>query len=113
LNPYGTIQRVLGSTHQFVLPAGGVFEITFQVGTQNTGELVLVVDGVEQLMSVIGKSGGGILVGTCIITTPILSTSTISINNPAGSDMGGLKIDKATGDLAQPLSCHLIIKQLK
>jgi hypothetical protein len=113
LNPYGTIQRVLGSTNQFILPAGGVFEITFQVGTQNTGELVIVLDGVEQLMSVIGKSGGGLLIGTSIITTPILSTSIVSINNPAGSDRGGLKIDNATGNLTQPLSCHLIIKQLQ
>jgi hypothetical protein len=35
INPYGTIQRVTGSASRFTLPAGGVFEIKFQVNIQN------------------------------------------------------------------------------
>jgi hypothetical protein len=111
-NSYGPIQRILGSPNQFALPAGGIFEITFQVGIQNTGELVVVLNGVEQLFTVVGKSGGGFVVGMTIISTPMGLASTLSINNPSTAVAGGLKVDAATGALSQPLSCHLIIKQL-
>jgi hypothetical protein len=103
---------VTGSDSQFELPANGIFEITFQVTTQNTGELVVVLNGNEQLMTVVGKSGGGEIVGMSIISTPSGNPSTISINNPSTANNGGLKIDSATGALSEPLSCHLIIKQL-
>jgi hypothetical protein len=114
INPYGTIQRLYGtSKNSFSLPPGGLFEITFQVGVQNTGELVIVLNGQEQLMTVVGKSGGGLLVGVSIISTPLLNNSTLSINNPSTAVAGGLKIDESSGTaLSQPLSCHLIIKQL-
>jgi hypothetical protein len=117
VNTYGTIQRVTDSPSQFILPPGSIFEITFQVGIQNTGALVLVLNGVEQLFTVVGKSGGGFVIGTTIISTPSDGASIISINNPStnnplSSVTGGLKVDSSTGALTQPLSCHLIIKQL-
>jgi hypothetical protein len=112
VNPYGTIQRVAGSTTQFSLPPGSVFEITFQVTVQNTGELVIVLNGNELLMTIVGKSGNGTIIGMSIISTPFGASSTLSINNPSNATPGGLIIDSATGSLTQPLSCHLIIKQL-
>jgi hypothetical protein len=112
INPYGSIQRVTGSTTQFTLPAGSVFEITFQVTVQNTGELVIVLNGSELLMTVVGKSGNGSIIGMSIVSTPFGASSTLSINNPSTATAGGLNIDAATGSLTQPLSCHLIIKQL-
>jgi hypothetical protein len=48
----------------------------------------------------------------CIIKTPSGLNSLLSINNPSSAVSGGLKIDEATGALTQPLSCHLIIKQI-
>jgi hypothetical protein len=110
-NPYGTIQRA--SPNSFTLPPNGVFEITFQVPVKNTGELVVVLNGVEKSMTVVGKSGGGPIVGMCILATPPSITSIISINNPDTATAGGVKVDEATGALTEPLSCHLIIKQLK
>ena len=141
INPYGTIQRVQGSNSKFVLPANGVFEIIFQVGVQNTGELVVVLNGTELLFTVVGKPGNGEIIGVSIISTPSGVPSVLSINNPTTSTIGGvidvsnnlipsvvpsvlniidpsnnlkggLKIDAATGALSKPLSCHLIIKQL-
>jgi hypothetical protein len=114
INTYGTIQRLNGTNpNKFSLPPNGVFEITFQVTVQNTGELVIVLNGQEQAMTVVGKSGGGMLVGVSIITTPPINSSTLSINNPSTAVAGGLKIDESSGSaLSQPLSCHLIIKQL-
>jgi hypothetical protein len=114
VNPFGTIQRVNGtSTSQFLLPANSTFEIMFQVVVQNTGELIVVLNGTELQNTVFGKSGNGAIVGMCIIKTPPGSSSVISINNPSTAVAGGLKIDAATGALTQPLTCHLIIKQLQ
>jgi hypothetical protein len=114
INTYGTIQRLNGTNpNTFSLPPNGVFEITFQVTVQNTGELVIVLNGQELSMTIVGKSGGGMLVGMSIISTPPINSSTLSINNPSTAVEGGLKIDESSGSaLSQPLSCHLIIKQL-
>jgi hypothetical protein len=90
----------------------GVFEIIFQVTVQNTGELVVFLNNSEILMTVVGKSGNGTIVGVSIITTPGGSNSILSINNPSTGSNGGLQIDAATGALSKPLSCHLIIKQI-
>jgi hypothetical protein len=70
------------------------------------------VNNIELAYTIVGKSGGGSLTGICVITTPITITSILSINNPSTAPNGGLKIDESSGALSQPLSCHLIIKQL-
>ena len=113
VNSYGNIQRVAGSNTQFLLQPNSVYEIIFQVVISNTGELVLVLNDTEQLFTVVGKSGGGPVIGTCIISTPSTGASIISINNPASALGSGLQVDSATGVLSEPLSCHLIIKQLR
>jgi hypothetical protein len=113
VNPFGIIQRKEGtSPNEFTLPPDCIFEITFQVTTDNTGELIVVLNGNELVQTVVGMSGGGSLVGMSIITTPSGSESILSINNPVGSPPGGLKIDESSGSLAQPLTCHLIIKKI-
>jgi hypothetical protein len=84
----------------------------FQVGVQNTGELVVVLIVTELLFTVVGKPGSGEIIGISIISTPSGVPSVLSINNPTTAPNGGLQIDAATGALSQPLSCHLIIKQL-
>jgi hypothetical protein len=113
INPYGSIQRLSGtSSYEFVLPANGVFEVTYEVTIQNTGELVVVLNGTELSMTVVGKAGGGQIVGIAIVSTPAGTPSILSISNPSSAAAGGLKVDEATGALTLPLSCHLIIKQL-
>jgi hypothetical protein len=112
VNPFGSIQRAPGSNFAFVLPADSVFEITFNVCVQNTGELVVVLNGSELGYTVVGKSGNGFIVGMCLIKTPNGNTSLLSINNPSTAVSGGLKIDQSTGALTQPMTCHLIIKQI-
>jgi hypothetical protein len=112
VNPYGTIQRVSGSNSQFKLPPSSIYEITVTVVVQNTGEIVIVLNNNELLMTVTGKSGNGEIVGTSIIATPSGTPSIISINNVSVGDNGGLKIDEASGPNSFPFTCHLIIKQL-
>jgi hypothetical protein len=113
INTYGSIQRIAGSSTQFALPPGGVYEITFQVPVSNAGELVVVLNGIELLYTVVGKPGSGLIVGMSIVATPLIGNSIITISNPLTATLGGLQVDNATGALTQPLSCHLIIKQLK
>ena len=113
VNPFGKIQRKEGtSPNEFVLPPGCIFEVTFQVTIENTGELLIVLNGNELIPTTVGKSGGGSIVGISIITTPPGSDSILSINNPINAPPGGLKVDEASGSLTLPLSCHLIIKKL-
>jgi hypothetical protein len=111
INPYGTIQRVLNSPNQFILPANSFLDVFFEVVIQNTGELVVVLNGTELNYTVVGKSGNGPVIGMCIISTPTGSPSVLSINNPTSAVSGGLKVDSASGALTLPLTCHLIIKQ--
>ncbi len=112
INPYGTIQRVPGSSTQFTLPADSIFEIIFQVVVSNTGSLVILLNSTELLYSVVGKPGSGSIVGTTIISTAAGTPSILSINNPSSAS-SSINVDEATGALTEPLSCHLIIKQLK
>ena len=112
VNPFG-IQRNGSSTSEFVLPPNGVFEITFQVTLQNTGELVVVLNGNELIETVVGHPGGGAVVGMCIVFTPPTINSILSINNPSTAVTGGIQVDESSGALTQPLTCHLIIKKLQ
>ena len=73
---------------------------------------MVVLNGTELLFTVVGKPGNGEIIGVSIISTPTGIPSVLSINNPSTAPNGGLQIDAATGALSQPLSCHLIIKQL-
>jgi hypothetical protein len=95
------------------LPPGGLYEITFQVPVSNTGELVVVLNGIELLYTVVGKPGSGLIVGMSIVATPLIGNSIIAISNPLTAPIGGLQVDAATGALTLPISCHLIIKQLR
>ena len=74
---------------------------------------MIVLNGSELLYTVVGKPGSGNIIGMSIISTPLTGDSIISIQNPLSAPSGGIKVDEATGALSEPLSCHLIIKQLK
>ena len=52
----------------------------------------MVLNGQELSMTVVGKSGGGMLVGVSIITTPPINSSTLSINNPSTTAAGVLHL---------------------
>ena len=113
VNPYSSIQRVTNSDFAFQLPPDGIFEITIQITISNTGAIVLTLNGNELGNTVIGKSGGGFITGSFIIATPPSpDPSILSVTNPASAPNGGINVDESTGALTEPITCHLIIKQI-
>lgn len=104
----GVITRTGAST--FNLPAIGTYEITFQVSVQEPGQLVLVLNGIERAATVVGRAqGNSQITGSCLITTTTIN-SVLSINNPIGNPFA-LTISPLAGG-TQPVSAHLVIKQL-
>ncbi len=106
--PVNGITRL--STQAFNLPAIGTYEINFQVSIVESGQLVVVLNGVELAYTVVGRAiGTSQITGTCLITNTS-ANSILRINNPAGNG-NALTIAPLAGG-TYPVSAHLIIKQL-
>jgi hypothetical protein len=112
----GGISRLGGSSFsQFVLPAIGVYWVTFQVSVNEPGQLVLGLDattgGTELPYTVVGRATGtSQIVGTCLVTTSV-ANSTLTVRNPASNSTALTITPLAGGTL--PVSAHLVIVQLK
>jgi hypothetical protein len=98
------------NSSQFNLPNIGIYEVLFQVSITEPGQLVIVVNGVENLSSVVGRATGtSQIVGMSLIKTSAINTI-ISINNPLGEPTALTVTPLSGGKL--PVSAHLIIKQI-
>ena len=82
----GTIIRSSTTpTSQFVIPAIGTYSITWQVSIAEAGQLVLVVNGVEDARTLVGRATGtSQIIGNTLLTTSTLNTI-VSLNNPSGN----------------------------
>jgi hypothetical protein len=95
---------------QFNLPNIGVYEIYFQVSITEPGQLCVVLNGVEDPTTIVGRATGtSQLVGFSLIKTTIIN-SVLSINNPIG-ETTALTITPIAGG-TNPVSANLIIKQI-
>ena len=104
----GTILR--NSTTQFILSNIGIYEINFQVSVAEPGQLVVVLGGVEQLYTIVGRAAvTSQIVGMCLVQTTLLNT-VLSINNPAVS-VTALTMTPIAGG-THSVSAHLVIKQV-
>jgi len=102
------ITRTSAST--FNLPAIGTYEVNFQVSVTESGQLMLVLNGVELPQTVVGGAiGSSQISGSCLITTTSVN-STLSLNNPVGN-VPALTITPQAGG-QRPVSAHLVIKRL-
>ena len=98
-------------TSQFVLPDIGTYSITWQVSIAEAGQLVLVVNGVEDARTVVGRATGtSQIVGNTLLTTSTLNT-TISVNNPSGNPVALTVSPMAGGTKA--VSASMVITRLK
>jgi hypothetical protein len=104
----GIITRV--NNRQFTLPNIGTYEINYQVSITEPGQLVIVLNGVENASSIVGRAGRTCqIIGMSLVQTSSIN-SILSINNPLGESTA-LTITPVAGGI-RPVSAHLIIKQI-
>jgi len=104
----GSIYR--SSVSSFVLPNIGTYEVNFQVGTVNPGQLVLGLNALQLMQTVVGTGNEFTqIVGLAYITTTAVN-SVLSVINDI---INGIPFTIApnNGGL-DPVSAHLTIKQL-
>lgn len=109
LNSGPGITRIDDSSFQ--LEGIGVYQILFEVGTDEAGQLVLTLNGTELTYTVVGGTTGTTqIVGISIIETSVIN-SILTVRNPAGNSTT-LTITPSTGG-TRPVSAHLVITQLR
>jgi hypothetical protein len=110
--PASGITRASDAT--FTLSAVGVYEVSWQVGVNEPGQLVLALDSgagaVELPETVVGRATGtSPIVGHALISTTT-ANSTLSVHNPAGNSTALTVTPLAGGTHA--VTASLIIKRL-
>lgn len=105
------IRSTTTPTSNFVLPEIGTYSITWQVSIAEPGQLVLMVNGVEDARTVVGRATGtSQIIGNTLLTTSSLNT-TVSINNPSGNPIA-LTVSPISGG-THAVSASIIIKRLQ
>ena len=95
----------------FNLSEIGTYQILFQVGTDEAGQLVLTLNGSELAYTVVGRATGtSQIVGMTIVTTTTIN-SILTVRNPS-SNATALTITPLAGG-TQPVSAHLVILQIQ
>ena len=98
------------SATQFTLPAIGTYMISWQVSIAEAAQLVLEINGVENLATVVGRAAlTSQLVGNRLITTTS-ANSVLRVVNPTGSATA-LTITPLAGG-AQAVSASLVITRI-
>jgi hypothetical protein len=102
---------VRASSTAFVLPAVGTYQVMVAVTTNESGQLILTLDGVELPETVVGRAiGSNQIVGTFIVKTTV-ANSILTVRNPAGNPTA-LTISPFAGG-TRAVSAHLVITQLR
>jgi hypothetical protein len=109
---------VPSSSTQFVIPAIGTYEVSFEVHTTEPGQLQLDINNGAGVVVVPASnsgnanptSGGHVISGSCILTTTG-SNAVLRVINPAGNATA-LTITPADGNLTHAYSQRLIVKRL-
>lgn len=101
------------NTTSFTLPNIGTYEVTFNVGTTEPGQLQLELGGTALAYTTavgIGAVGGANIGGTFFVTTTGVN-QVLAVINPAGNTPA-LTITPAAGNLTHAKTQSLTIKQL-
>ncbi len=98
------------SPSAFNLSLIGTYQILFQVGVDEAGQLILTLNGADLLYTVVGRATGtSQIIGMALVTTSAIN-STLTVRNPAGNSTA-LTITPLAGG-TRPVSAHLVITQL-
>lgn len=99
------------SASSFNLADIGTYQILFQVGVSEAGQLLLTLNGDALAYTVVGRATGtSQIVGIAIVTTTTIN-SILTVRNPA-DNAAALTITPLAGG-TQPVSAHLVITQLQ
>jgi hypothetical protein len=99
------------STTQFQLSEVGTYMISWQVSVDEAGQLVLELNGTENLTTIVGRATGtSQIVGNRLITT-VASNTILRVINPLGSPTVLTLTTSAGGN--RPVSASLVITRLK
>ena len=94
----------------FTLGAIGVYQVMFQVGITQAGQLLLTLNGADLEYTVVGRATGTSgIIGTCIVETDSIN-SVLTVRNPAGN-AAALTVTPLDGG-TRPVSAHLVIMQI-
>ena len=108
-NSGGGISRIDDSS--FNLADIGTYQILFQVGVNEEGQLILTLNGGDLEYTVVGRATGtSQIIGMAIVTTTSIN-SILTVRNPAGN-AAALTITPLAGG-TRPVSAHLVITQLQ
>lgn len=99
------------SASSFNLADIGSYQVLFQVGTDEAGQLVLTLNGSPLDYTVVGRATGtSQIIGMAIVTTTSVN-SILTVRNPADNTTA-LTITPSAGG-TEPVSAHLVITQLQ
>ena len=94
----------------FNLGAIGAYQILFQVGVSEAGQLILTLNGEDLPYTVAGRATGtSQIVGMAVVATTAVN-SVLTVRNPAGN-AAALTITPLAGG-TRPVSAHLVITQI-
>ena len=99
------------SASSFSLGSIGTYQILFQVGVNEAGQLLLTLNGDPLEYTVVGRATGtSQIIGMAIVTTTSVN-SILTVRNPADNSTA-LTITPSAGG-TQPVSAHLLITQIQ
>jgi len=95
----------------FNLAQIGSYQVIFNVGVSEAGQLILTLNGEDLDYTVVGRATGtSDIIGISIITTTEVN-SILTVRNPAGNSTA-LTITPLAGG-TRPVSAHLVITQIQ
>ncbi len=89
----------------------GTYQVLFNVGVTEAGQLILTLNGADLAYTVVGRATGtSDIIGMSIVTTTAVN-SILTVRNPAGN-AAALTITPLAGG-TRPVSAHLVITQIQ
>ena len=89
----------------------GTYQVLFNVGVTEAGQLILTLNGADLAYTVVGRATGtSDIIGMSVVTTTSVN-SILTVRNPAGN-AAALTITPLAGG-TRPVSAHLVITQIQ
>ena len=95
----------------FNLAQIGTYQVMFQVGVNEAGQLILTLNGADLAYTVVGRATGTSQIIEMAIVATTTINSTLTVRNPAGN-VTALTVTPLAGG-TRPVSAHLVITQIQ